>query len=183
MGGRAAPGVSGRPLAARRSSRWRLAVAAALVATLAAGGLGGAQTIPGALPESAQALARGEWPTYGGTYASAKYSPLDQITPANVAALRVAWRWSSPDQSLRRAHPAIDPSFLHESTPVMVNGTLYTSTSLSQVAAIDAATGLGSIRARRVRVPVFGKRVPRPTPVPPAPPGAFHACQRWAAQR
>jgi quinoprotein glucose dehydrogenase len=99
------------------------------------------QRTPGGSTESTAALARGEWPTYAGTYASAKYSPLDQITAANAADLRIAWRWASPDQAIRAANAQIDPSWLHESTPVMVGGTLYTSTSLSQVAAIDAATG------------------------------------------
>ena len=33
------------------------------------------------------------------------------------------------------------PSFAHEPTPVAVGGTLYTSTSLAQVAAIDGVTG------------------------------------------
>ena len=42
---------------------------------------------------------------------------------------------------MRAAHATIDPSWLHEGTPIMVDGVLYTSTSLSQVAAIDAATG------------------------------------------
>ena len=49
----------------------------------------GAQTIPGALPESAAALTRGEWPAYTGTYASARYSPLDQINRENAKSLRV----------------------------------------------------------------------------------------------
>ncbi len=97
--------------------------------------------IPGASRSSESALARGEWPTYAGTYASAKYSPLDQINAANAPSLRIAWRWTSPDQAVRAARNDIDPSFLHEGTPIMVNGVLYTSTSLSQVAAIDAATG------------------------------------------
>ena len=35
----------------------------------------------------------------------------------------------------------IGPSFANESTPLMIGGMLYTSTSLSQVAAIDAASG------------------------------------------
>src|SRR5207249_4559071 len=87
------------------------------------------------------ALARGEWPAYAGTYASGKYSPLDQITRANVGTLQVAWRWTSPDQDVRRAGTMIDPSFFHEGTPIMVGGVLYTITSLSQVAAIDAVTG------------------------------------------
>jgi quinoprotein glucose dehydrogenase len=98
-------------------------------------------TIPGASTASMTALARGEWPAYAGTYASAKYSPLDQINRENVGTLRIAWRWTSPDQALRRENPTIDPSWLNEATPVMVNGVLYTTTSLSQVAAIDAVTG------------------------------------------
>jgi quinoprotein glucose dehydrogenase len=115
---------------------------AALLAGLLVTGLSIAQPLPGTLPESMAALARGEWPAYAGTYASDKYSPLDQITRANVASLQVAWRWESPDAAIRRANPdTIDPSFLHEATPIMVGGVLYTPTSLSQVAAIDAVTG------------------------------------------
>jgi quinoprotein glucose dehydrogenase len=99
------------------------------------------QRMAGPSAESTAALARGEWPTYAGSYASAKYSPLDQIDAANVASLTIAWRWTSPDHAVRAEHASIDPSWLNESTPLMVNGVLYTSTSLSQVAAIDAATG------------------------------------------
>jgi quinoprotein glucose dehydrogenase len=110
-----------------------------LLAGLALGA--GAQQIPGASTDSMAALARGEWPTYAGSYASAKYSPLDQINAANVASLKIAWRWMSPDHAVRAANAGIDPSVTHQGTPIMVNGVLYTSTSLSQVAAIDAATG------------------------------------------
>jgi quinoprotein glucose dehydrogenase len=82
-----------------------------------------------------------DWPAYAGTYASARYSPLDQINATNAGDLKVAWRWTSPDHAVRAANANIDPSWLHEGTPIMVNGVPYTSTSLSQVAAIDAATG------------------------------------------
>src|SRR5262245_60182664 len=91
--------------------------------------------------ETLALLQRGEWPTYAGTYASAKYSPLDQIHAGNVANLRIAWRWASPDHAIRAARPDLAPSYLYEATPLMVNGVLYTSTSLSQVAAIDAVSG------------------------------------------
>jgi quinoprotein glucose dehydrogenase len=97
--------------------------------------------VPGASIDSMAALARGEWPAYAGTYASARYSPLDQINAGNAGDLKIAWRWTSPDQAVRVARNDLDPNFLHESTPIMVGGVLYTSTSLSQVAAIDAATG------------------------------------------
>ena len=100
-----------------------------------------AQAIPGAVPESQRALTQGEWPAYGGTYAAARYSPLTQITRENAKNLRVVWRWTSPDTAIHDAKPWIGPSFANESTPLMIGGELYTSTSLSQVAAIDAATG------------------------------------------
>jgi quinoprotein glucose dehydrogenase len=100
-----------------------------------------AQSIPGALPESANALSQGEWPAYAGTYAAAHYSPLAQIDRTNAGKLHIAWRWKSPDMAVREANSNIGPSFANESTPLMIGGVLYTSTSLSQVAAIDAATG------------------------------------------
>jgi quinoprotein glucose dehydrogenase len=101
----------------------------------------GAQQIPGSSSGATAALARGEWPTYAGTYASAKYSPLAQIDAGNVGSLKIAWRWLSPDHAVRAANDGIDPSVTHQGTPIMIDGVLYTSTSLSQVAAIDAATG------------------------------------------
>src|SRR5437660_10832269 len=97
-----------------------------------------AQIIPGALPESANALSQGEWPAYAGTYAAARYSPLTQIDRNNAKTLHVAWRWKSPDMAVKEATGA-GPSVMNESTPLMVGGVLYTSTSLSQVPHIDAA--------------------------------------------
>src|SRR6478672_2167806 len=121
--------------------RWKTFVACFLLA-VGFTSIALAQTIPGALPESAKALAAGEWPAYAGTYAAARYSPLTQINKDNAKNLRVAWRWKSPDTAVRAANPEkVAQSFLNESTPLMIGGVLYTSTSLSQVAAIDATTG------------------------------------------
>ena len=100
-----------------------------------------AQSIPGALPESTAALSRGEWPAYAGTYAAARYSPLTQIDRGNAKDLHIAWRWKSPDHAIKDGNPKVAPSRANESTPLMVGGVLYTSTSLSQVAAIDAVSG------------------------------------------
>jgi quinoprotein glucose dehydrogenase len=99
------------------------------------------QAIPGAQAESTKALGRGEWPAYAGTYAAARYSPLAQIDRNNAKDLHVVWRWKSPDMAIKEANPRVGPTRANESTPLMVGGTLYISTSLSQVAAIDAATG------------------------------------------
>lgn len=82
----------------------------------------------------------GEWRYYAGDGASTKYSPLDQIRADNVQSLRLAWRWSSPDNEIVKANPTARPG-AYEDTPLMVNGVLYTVTSLGQVAAIDPATG------------------------------------------
>jgi quinoprotein glucose dehydrogenase len=99
------------------------------------------QSIPGALPESTNALSQGEWPAYAGTYAAARYSPLTQINRDNAKDLHIVWRWKSPDMAIEAANPDVGPTHANESTPLMVGGVLYTSTSLSEVAAIDAATG------------------------------------------
>jgi quinoprotein glucose dehydrogenase len=112
-----------------------------VLALLGAPHAANAQAIPSARSESIKALERGEWPAYAGTYASARYSPQAQIDRGNAKNLHIAWRWKSPDMAIKEANSSVGPSFANESTPLMVGGVLYTSTSLSQVAAIDAATG------------------------------------------
>ena len=81
-----------------------------------------------------------EWSSYGGDKASSKYSPLDQINANNFSNLKVAWTWRSAEEAITKANPHLK-TWVWESTPLMVDGVLYVSTSLSQVAAIDAATG------------------------------------------
>src|SRR5215475_8156880 len=83
---------------------------------------------------------KGEWRHYGGDGGSTKYSPLDQINKENAGKLKIAWTWDSPDLPLQKENRMLS-SFANEATPLMIGGRLYTSTSLSQVAAIDAATG------------------------------------------
>jgi quinoprotein glucose dehydrogenase len=83
---------------------------------------------------------QGEWPSYGADTANSKYSPLDQIQKDNVKGLQIAWRWRSVENAILKDHPALW-TMINEATPLMIDGRLYTSTSLSQVAAIDARTG------------------------------------------
>ena len=82
----------------------------------------------------------GDWRYYAGDAGSMKYSALDQINPANVKELRVAWRWTSPDNAVAAAHPELMPGS-YEDTPLMVDGVLYTITGLGVIVAIDPATG------------------------------------------
>jgi quinoprotein glucose dehydrogenase len=95
-------------------------------------------------PEHAQAgKVRGtaaEWLSYSGDKAGSKYSPLTQISGDNFDSLRTAWTWRSAEEEVARANHLT--TWVWEATPLMVDGVLYVSTSLSQVAAIDAATGM-----------------------------------------
>lgn len=87
-----------------------------------------------------------EWRSYGGNLSHNKYSPLDQINRDNVHLLQEAWTWTSVDESIREDNAIIRErgsfrSYAYEVTPLMVNGVLYTTTSLGQIAAIDPASG------------------------------------------
>lgn len=85
-------------------------------------------------------LQAGEWRDYAGDSYGMKYSPLAQITRANVRNLEVAWRWASADQDTQKSN-ALYKASRYEDTPIMVNGVLYTATPLGMVAALDPATG------------------------------------------
>jgi quinoprotein glucose dehydrogenase len=103
----------------------------------------GKQFVPGVASsaEAQGATAKAmEWLSYGGDKASSKYSPIEQVDADSFSRLRVAWTWGSPDDAIAKANPDLK-TWVWESTPLMVDGVLYVSTSMSQVAAIDAATG------------------------------------------
>jgi len=86
-------------------------------------------------PVSGQTGARdGEWRFYAGDGGHTQYTALDQIDRDNVGELDVAWRWQAENS-------ADGPFYNFETTPIMIGGTLYTTTGASEVAAIDAATG------------------------------------------
>jgi quinoprotein glucose dehydrogenase len=77
----------------------------------------------------------GEWPTYGGDLANTRYAPLDQINATNFKDLDIAWRFKTDKLGPR-------PEFNLQSTPLMVNGVLYsTAGSRRAVVALDAGTG------------------------------------------
>jgi len=77
----------------------------------------------------------GQWTTYGGNLASHRYSPLDQINKDNFGNLQVAWRFNTNNLG-----PNADR--LYSSTPLMVNGTLYTTAGAARsVVALNPGTG------------------------------------------
>lgn len=83
---------------------------------------------------------RTDWRYFGADAHATKYAPLDQITTGNVRQLRIAWRWPSPDRAIEGQTPLWRVT-KYEDTPLVVNGTLYTVTSLGLIAALDPATG------------------------------------------
>jgi len=89
-------------------------------------------------PAAADAAQAGEWPSYGGDSGGSRFSPLAHINRANVRQLRVAWTYHTGDVSDGSQHPR-KSSF--ESTPIMVDGTLYFSTAFNRVIALDPETG------------------------------------------
>ena len=71
----------------------------------------------------------GNWLTYNRTYASQHHSPLQQINRDNVQDLELKWVFQA--KSLER----------YESTPLVVDGIIYTVQMPNDVVALDAVTG------------------------------------------
>ena len=93
-----------------------------------------------AVPAAAQrGTEGGEWPHYAGDSGSSKYSPLDQIDADNFAQLEIAWSWESADALLKDKTDLVPGPY--RGTPLMIDGVVYMSTGLGQVAALDPATG------------------------------------------
>ena len=86
------------------------------------------------LPSAAQTPE--EWPAYGHDYGDTRYSPLAQITPANVTQLKPVWTYHMrpPDRVARGFASS-------QSTPIVVNGVMYVSTPYGRVVALDAESG------------------------------------------
>jgi quinoprotein glucose dehydrogenase len=99
-----------------------------------------------------------EWPTYGHDPGGLRFSPLTQITPANVGQLQVAWVYhmrpapAAAPESAPAAAAAAPPEGRgrgrsgsglagSETTPIVANGVMYLSTPYGRVVALDPATG------------------------------------------
>lgn len=80
----------------------------------------------------AQAPSVAEWPAYGGSGGN-HYSPAAEITAANVGQLQLAWIYRTGDYHRSRGR--------FEANPILADGTLYVSTPLGRVVALDPATG------------------------------------------
>ena len=96
------------------------------------------------LGAAAAALAGGasadEWNAYGHDLQGTRFSPLTQISPANVASLKPAWTFHTGDISTGKAAGEGRRSGF-QTTPLMMDGRLYLTTPFNRVIAIDPASG------------------------------------------
>lgn len=83
-------------------------------------------------------LPDGDWHAYGRTGHGQRWSPLAQLTPANVAGLEVAWHFRTGDL---RGQPGDPTKTTFEVTPLKVGNRLFLCTPHQAVIAIDATTG------------------------------------------
>jgi quinoprotein glucose dehydrogenase len=88
-------------------------------------------------PAPAREAADGDWPAYGRDAGGERFSPLDAIRRENVASLEVAWTFRTGDAY----QPKDGRPTAFEATPLHVDGTLYLSTPVGRVIALDPVTG------------------------------------------
>jgi quinoprotein glucose dehydrogenase len=87
------------------------------------------------------------WGRWGGDDGGLHYSANQQITPANVKDLQVAWTYRSGDLleeeggKPRTATSNDKFGLAVEATPILANNTLYTCSPRARVAALDPTTG------------------------------------------
>ena len=84
------------------------------------------------------ALVNGDWAYVGHDAGGMRYSPLKQINVDNVKNLRVAWTYHVGDISDGKGF-ARRSGF--ETTPILVDGTLFLTTPFNRVIALDPETG------------------------------------------
>jgi quinoprotein glucose dehydrogenase len=79
------------------------------------------------------------WEHWGGDRGGQRFSPLTQITPANVGNLVRAWEFRTGDLEARA--PAVMARTKSEATPLFVENSLIFCTPFNEVVALDPGTG------------------------------------------
>ncbi len=81
----------------------------------------------------------GDWTHYGNTAGGDRHSLAGQITPENVANLKVAWSFRTGDLPAAGETKVRDVAF--EATPLKIGDKVFLCTPHSWVIALDAETG------------------------------------------
>jgi quinoprotein glucose dehydrogenase len=82
-----------------------------------------------------------DWPATEGAPGGGRYSPLADITAANVGTLREVWRYRHGDFFPGRFPLEGQTGSAFESTPLVVGGRLFFTTPRNRVIALDAESG------------------------------------------
>ena len=141
------------PCAVRDQGPWSFVLGAALLIGTTFGAVSaqrGAPPVPAPMPAvlrdyrpvTAERLKNPEddnWLMIRRTYDGWGFSPLTQITPANVARLRPVWVFSTAEARV------------HQAAPIVNGGVMFVTTPNNQVIAIDVKTGNLLWRYRRPR--------------------------------
>ncbi|MGH1430608.1 MAG: pyrroloquinoline quinone-dependent dehydrogenase [Neptuniibacter sp.] len=80
------------------------------------------------------------WTEYNGDKSGSKYSEAPLVTTKSVKNMSVAWEWSMPDNSLWKDNPDLR-TWMNQSTPLAIDGVIYSSSPMSTVSAVDGETG------------------------------------------
>ena len=87
------------------------------------------------------AVSAQEWRSYGGDAGGTRFSPLRQISRQNVATLKRAWTYHIGEADRMGNGTDRHRVAPFESTPLVIDGTLYFSTPSNRVIALDAENG------------------------------------------
>ena len=113
----------------------RLPVLVIILTIIAAGVYSepGKNDLPGASPLAAATNADGDWKHWGRTADGNRFSPLGEITTANVDKLQLAWSFKSD----------VEPFAFHsfQATPLAADGKLFVCLDRNVVVALDQETG------------------------------------------
>ncbi|MCB2077432.1 MAG: membrane-bound PQQ-dependent dehydrogenase, glucose/quinate/shikimate family [Novosphingobium sp.] len=123
---------------AAQPSRWWIGLPLlAIATTLFLSGHAGEsapERLDGASPvEIAATDSDGDWKVWGRTLSGSRFSPLGDITPANVGELELAWQFTSD----------VEPYQYHsfEATPLAANGKLFVCLDRNVIVALEQETG------------------------------------------
>jgi quinoprotein glucose dehydrogenase len=93
-----------------------------------------------------------EWPTYGHDPGGMRFSPLTELTPANVGELQVAWTYhmrpapppggaAAPPPPSGRGRGRGSGFAVSGTTPLVIDGVMYITSPYGRVVALDPTTG------------------------------------------
>jgi len=100
-----------------------------------------------------QGSTSGDWPAFGNDPGGTKFSPLTQITPANVTALGVAWTYDTGEKGGGFRGWSV--------TPLVIDNVMYFGTYGGKLVALNAETGVEIWKFDLKTISASGRYSPR----------------------